>query len=223
MSESTALVNYEEQLRQELGALSRQIEAPSGNKISTKGKVFTLPGGKSGPGPISVVVLDWVAVNMIYKGAYNPKAIAPPTCWAINKNLDELKPSATVKVPESIDCATCPKNQFGSAPNGGKGKACKNQRKLLVVPADFTDKSEAMTLLVSPMGLKSWNSYVNKLSKDMGKLPIQVSTLVTFDANQEYPALVFDFDKIHANVEVAMKLRARYQDVLLKEPEQRGE
>lgn len=67
-SPSTALVNYEEQLRQELGQLSKQIEPPSSNKISTKGKLFTLPGGRSSPGPMNVIVLDWVAVNMVYKG-----------------------------------------------------------------------------------------------------------------------------------------------------------
>lgn len=222
MSSSTALVNIEEQLRQELGALSRQVEAPSSNKISTKGKVFSLPGGKSGAGPINVVVLDWVAVNMVYKGAYNAKNPSPPVCWAINKNLDELAPSANVKEPQGVDCASCPKNQFGSATTG-KGKACKNQRRLLVVPADFNESTEAMTLYVSPTGLKAWNSYVNKLAKDMGKLPIQVSTLVSFDPNQEYPSLVFDFDQIHANVEVAMKLRARYQDVLVKEPDARND
>ena len=49
MEESKALTNFDEQLRKELAGLSKQIDPPSSNKISTKGKVFTLPDGNSSP------------------------------------------------------------------------------------------------------------------------------------------------------------------------------
>lgn len=217
-SQSTALVNYEEQLRQELGGLAKQIEPPSSNKISTKGKLFTLPGGKSSPGPMYVIVLDWVAVNMVYKGGYNPNVRQPPLCWAIGKNLDELKPSDAVKEPQGTDCATCPKNAWGSG-NGGKGKACKNQRRLLVINPDFKQGDEPMSLYVSPTGLKSWNAYVKRLAQEQNKLPVQVITEIGFDPQQAYPTLTFSYNAPHGRLNEAMSLRALHQDMLLREPD----
>lgn len=217
-TESTALVNYEEQLRKELGQLSNQIEPPSSNKISTKGKLFTLPNGRSSPGPMQCIVLDWVAVNMIYKGGYNPNVRQPPLCWAIAKNLDELKPSDKVAEPQAPDCATCPKNAWGSGA-GGKGKACKNQRRLLIVPPNFAEGDEPMSLYVSPTGLKSWNAYVNKLAKEQQKLPIQVVTEIAFDPQQSYPTLVFSYKEPHGRLNEVMRMRELYQDMLLREPD----
>jgi hypothetical protein len=220
-SESTALVNYEEMLRQELSALPKQIEPPSSNKISTKGKLFTLPGGRSSPGPMQCIVLDWVAINMVYAGVYNPNVRQPPLCWAIGKNLDELRPSDAVKTPQNTDCATCPKNQWGSGA-GGKGKACKNQRRLLVVAPDFSEGDEPMSLYVSPTGLKSWNAYVKRLASEHGKLPVQVITEIAFDPQQSYPTLVFSYKEPHSRLNEAMKLRTTYQDMLYREPDQQA-
>lgn len=217
-SGSTALVNYEEQLRQELGGLAKQLEPPSSNKISTKGKLFTLPGGRNSPGPMFAIILDWVAVNMVYKGGYNPNVRQPPLCWAIGKNLDELKPSDAVKEPQGTDCASCPKNAWGSG-QGGKGKACKNQRRLLIVPADFKAGDEPMSLYVSPTGLKSFNAYVKKLASEQGKLPVQVITTISFDPQQAYPTLVFEYKEPHGRLNEAMALRTLHQDMLLREPD----
>lgn len=218
MSEK-ALVAYEEQIRQELAALAGAIDPPSSNRISTKGKVFTLPDGSSSSNPLGVVILDFVAFNSYYTAAWNPNVRAKPACWAIGKVIDEMAPSEHVPKPQHTDCKTCPKGQFGSATNGGKGKACKNIRRLLVLPGDFTDKSEPMTLDVSPTGLKAWNRYVDLLRKEYAVIPLQVVTTVQFDPNQSYPTLQFEYGDKHANVELAMRLRNRYSDMLYREPD----
>lgn len=219
MSEQNAIVALEEQLRNELAALGGAIEPPSSNKISTKGKVFTLPDGRSSSNPLNVVILDFVAYNSYYTQAWNPNVRAKPACWSIGKVLDEMVPSDKVPTPQHTDCKTCPKGQFGSAPGGGKGKACKNIRRLLVVEPSFDEKSEPMTLDVSPTGLKSWNRYVDFLRKAHAVLPLQVVTEVKFDPNQAYPTLQFDFVDRHANVELALRLRNMYDEVLHREPD----
>ena len=219
MSETNALVAYEEQLRRELLAIGDAIEPPSSNRISTKGKVFTLPDGESSTNPLSITILDFVAYNSYYTAAWNPNVRAKPACWAIGKAIDELAPSEAVKTPQHTDSKTCPKGQFGSAPNGGKGKACKNIRRLLVVPGKFHEKSEPMTLDVSPTGLKAWNRYIDRLRKEFAVVPLQVVTEVKFDPNQTYPTLQFDFVERHANVELAMRLRNLYSDMLWREPD----
>lgn len=219
MSEEKALVALEQQLKTELEALGGAIDPPSSNRISTKGKLFSLPDGRSGPGPIQVIVLDFVTHNSYYKAAWNPNVKAPPSCWAIGKNLEDLKPSDKAPEPQHTDCANCPKGQFGSATNGGKGKACKNTRKLLLVEPGFTEASDPLTLDVSPTGLKSWNKYVDFLRKAHAMLPMQVVTQISFNPNESYPSLQFEFVERHANVELAMRLRNMHADILWREPE----
>lgn len=215
-------VSIQEQLRKELANLSNQVEPPSSNKISTKGKVFTLPDGRSSPGPIRVIVLDFVAINMTYGGPYNPNVRTPPSCWAIGKDLKTMAPSKLVPKPQSPSCDVCAQNQWGSGA-GGNGKACKNQRRLLVIPPDFADGAEPMSLYVSPTGLKGWNRYIDKdLRAEFGVLPIQVVSDIGFDPNQAYPTLTFKYVGKHGDLERAMALRAKYADILWKEPEARA-
>lgn len=217
--ETTALTAYDEQLRKELATLGGMIDPPSSNKISTKGKVFTLPDGKSSPGPLNAVVLDWVSLNVYYPGAYSATNRTGPACFAIGKVIEELTPSDSAPQKQSAtNCADCPKNQWGTGV-GGKGKACKNQRRLVLVEPNFTDKSAPMSLYVSPTGLKSWNEYVRRLAVEQEALPVQVVTQITFDPNQAYPTLQFEFVKRHGELESAMRLRQLSQDVLWREPE----
>jgi hypothetical protein len=222
VSEETALIALEAQLKAELAALSGTTEPPSSNRISTKGKVFTLPTGESSGNPLNVVVLNFVAFNSYYTAAWNPNVRAKPACWALGRVLDEMVPSDKVPTPQHTDCKTCPKGQFGSAPNGGKGKACKNIRRLLVVPygpEGINEKTEPMTLDVSPTGLKSWNKYVDRLRKEFAMAPLQVVTEVKFDPNQSFPSLQFDFVDQHANVELALRLKNLHSDLLEREPD----
>lgn len=225
MTESTAVVNYEEQLRQELAALSGQVEAPSSNKISLNGKLFTLADGKSSPGPINVIILDWISAFAFYEGVYNKNVKKPPICFAQGKDIKLLEPSANAPKRQGVDCASCPQNQWKSGA-GGTGKACKNQRKLIMVPAPTDDNliiDYMQTLFVSPKGLKNWDGYVNDLKRDYGKLPLQVVTEVSFNPNESYPMLQFKFVAHHGHLEQIMRLRAKYQDVLNAEPELKPE
>lgn len=80
---STAIAAYREQLRKELAGLSKRVAPPSGNRISLKGKVFTLPDGSSNKGPFAAVILDWRCVNRYYEGVYNPQSPKPPRLLGI--------------------------------------------------------------------------------------------------------------------------------------------
>jgi hypothetical protein len=219
VTENTALTAFQEQLKQELANLTKTIDPPSSNKISTRGKVFTLPDGKSSPGPLNCVVLDWISLNVYYPGVFNPNQRTGPDCFAIGKVIEELRPSdnAPKKRSES-DCASCPKGQWGTG-FGGKGKACKNQRRLILVEPTFTERSQVMSLYVSPTGLKAWNEYVRRLATEQEALPVQVVTAISFDANQTYPTLNFHFVERHGQLDMAMRLRQLNQDLLHREPD----
>jgi hypothetical protein len=220
VSEDKALISIEAQLKQELAEIGGAIAPPSSNKIQVKGKVFTLPSGISSPNPLRVTILDFVNFNSYYAAAWNPNVRALPECWAIGKVIRDLTPSQKVPRPQNVDCDSCPKGQFGSAPNGGKGKACKNTVRLLVTPADFaSEKADVMTIDISPTGLGRWNKYVEFLAKGHGLLPVQAITEIAFDPNQSFPTLTFDFVEQQANVQLAVRLRNMHTDKLWREPE----
>lgn len=126
----TALADFAEIERQALAQMQQRIQAPSGNGISIRDKQFKFPDGRVADS-LNVVVLDFVTRNLYYVGRFDPKNPAPPTCFAIGKDLKTLKPSAnSADVQNEAGCATCENNTFGS---NGAAKACKNTRLLAVL------------------------------------------------------------------------------------------
>jgi len=217
MTKKQEVLNVQEQLRKELDTLKDRVDPPSGFMISTKGKTFTLPDGSADDGPLICVVLDWVTSNNYFEGLYNPKEPQPPVCFAIGREVATIAASKNAPKAQGTLCKECPKNEWGSDPQGGKGKACKNTRRLLVVPANATDKTQPWVLNVSPTGLKHFDKYINTLG-DVGTHPIEVVTKISFEASEAYPSLRFEIDKKHDNLNMMWQLKERGQEILAQEP-----
>ena len=223
MSTSKALKSIQDELRKELSTLKDRVDPPSGFMISTKGKVFTLPDGSSDKGPMTCVILDWVSANTYFENQYNPQNIQPPVCFAIGREVSTLAPSDNSPKKQHATCKGCPQNEWGSDPRGGKGKACKNTRKLLIVPIDADEKTQPWVIVVSPTGLKHFDKYVSTLS-DLGKHPIEVITDISFEESEAFPSLRFavNTDKnggLHDNLEMMWALKEKGQSILTQEPQ----
>lgn len=217
MSESKAVANIEDEIKKQLAAQKTQLGALPSNKISTKGKQFTLPDGRTGK-EISAIILDYTWLMVNYPGVYNANNPQQPNCFAIgreNPDSGELKPHESSAEPQHDNCKECPKNQWKSAPSGN-GKACKNQRRLVLLAHDADEKSEPMTLYVSPGGLKHFDAYVSRLAAEHKMLPVQVVTKITFDENQTYPLLQFENLGPHDNLNLFWAKRDAAQDVLFR-------
>ncbi len=211
-------VDVEAQIKKALEEQSGQLGALPNNKIGVKGKEFRLPDGQTSAGPLECIIVDFVWSMVNYPGAFDPKNPQQPDCFAIGREAPtsgDLKPHETVENPHDDNCATCPKNQWKSAPSGN-GKACKNQRRLVVVPPNFESIEDAMTIYVSPRGLRNFDAYVSRLKSELGVLPVQVVTEVSFDADQAYPLLKFRCLHRHARVAEAWTLRESIQDMLFR-------
>lgn len=215
--ENKDVLDIKAQLRAELEAAKETITPPTGFVISTKGKQFSLPDGSVSNGPMNATILDYTTANMYYSGAYDPKKPAGPVCWAIGKVLHSLAPSDNAPNKQNDTCNGCGMNEFGSAPGGGKGKACKNTRRLLVV-GEMTEDAQPYSLTVSPTGLRHFDKYISSLT-DRGILPIEVVTEISFDPNEAYPSLRFKALDKHDNVELAMQLREGGKSILNTEPQ----
>ena len=216
-AKNTLPVNMEDEIKKQLAEQRGQLGALPSNKISTKGKEFALPDGRKGK-ELECIILDfaWFMVN--YPGVYNANNPQQPNCFAVgreNPDSGELVPHESAADPQADDCKTCPKNQWKSAPSGN-GKACKNQRRLVVLAPDADEKSEPMTLYVSPGGLKHFDAYVSRLASEHKMLPVQVVTIITFDENQSYPLLQFELKGPHDNMNLFWTKRENAQELLFR-------
>lgn len=213
-----AILDLQKELKMELETIQQTIEPPNTRMINLKGKVFTLPDGSTSSDPIDVVILDWRAYNLYFTGNYNPNKLEAPVCFALNKNISEMKPADSAPNPQNETCNGCPRNEWGSDPGGGKGKACKNTRKLAVISAHSDKKKDIFILQVSPTGIKHFEKMVNHLAK-MDLHPVQMVTRVSFVEDSAYPTLRFEAVSQHEMLEEAMSFRDEAATLLDKLPE----
>ncbi len=180
--------------------------------LSIKGKVFRIRmDGQETPlidqqTRQVIPYLDVVLANasrMISKAFYisgfsDDGNFLPPDCWS----LDGIRPDPSVANKQNPTCVNCPKNAFGSAPSRnpeeGKrgGKACSDARRIAVMmPGQLGDANkDPMTFLmrVPATSLKSLKAYAQMLERQ-GWEPAACVTRLSFDYNEAYPKLVFNF------------------------------
>lgn len=210
--------DIKKEIAAQMAALNDAIPRPTGYRISTKGKMFTLPTGESHPGPMRVIILDFMNYNVFYSNTYDPNTVSPPVCWSLNRAIQQMEPSEAAPDRQAPNCSVCPKNQFKSG-NNGRGKACRNMVRLAVIsPKDAGPNSEIMVLDVAPTSLRAWGNYVKSVAAQFSGPPICVSTEVKFDPNVTYPALLFGDPQAHDHLETIFPLQREAQRLLLVEP-----
>lgn len=177
-------------------AQASEKHSGGGDFISTKGGEFTFQGDALDD-PLRSVIVDFAHVNAYYDGPYDPQNPSSPACFAIEKSTDDpdvdieydMVPHPESPEPQAENCRTCWANAFKSD-ELGRGKACKNMRRLALVSAGHIgDDGEPVTRLdgvnanaevalinVSPSGLKYWGAYVKKLANVKGLPPFAVVT-----------------------------------------------
>lgn len=119
-------------------------EKPTAATLSIAGGAFKLGDDEIEGNQLCVVIVDSVFENAYYEGEWDPQRVVPPTCYAMAHDEDELAPHPAMQEheffqPQHSECAGCPMNEWGSAEKG-RGKACKNRRRLSLIPAGYYTK-----------------------------------------------------------------------------------
>lgn len=213
----TALADFAEIERQALAQMQQRIQAPSGNGISIRDKQFKFPDGRVADS-LNVVVLDFVTRNLYYVGRFDPKNPAPPTCFAIGKDLKTLKPSVnSADVQNEAGCATCENNVFGS---NGAGKACKNTRLLAVleVGEDYAT-APIYTISVPPKSLKAFDGYINTIGSLLKRAHWGVQTRISFHPEAEHEQLVFGHSGANESIGECLSRLPEAEMLLTVEPD----
>lgn len=215
-----SVVSITEALKAQAEGMGSRVAPPSGNGIRiTQDKHFQLPDGTKTPGPLELVIVDFVTQHRFYESAYDPKNIVPPGCFAIGVNPKDMAPSDSSPNKQSTDCQSCPMNAFGS---NGTGKACANNRLLAVLPPDADENTPIWTLSVSPTALKGFDGYVQSVVRAFGMPPIGVVTTVSFDETVTYAKLVFSEPKPNPLLNDMFARQGEAKELLMVEPDVSG-
>lgn len=217
---SRSLVSVKEQMAAALAEQSGKTAPASGNAIRvTQDKHFLLPDGTKTQGPIDLVIVNFMTNHRFYEGAYDPKNISPPACFAIGPNPQAMVPSAKAPLPQASNCQECPNNAFGSA---GEGKACKNSRNMAVLPPDATSDTPMWTLQTSPTANKGFDGLVKSVERVFQVPMAGVVVSVSFDPNETYAKLVFSDPRPNENVGLAFERMDEAKAMLATEPDVTG-
>lgn len=191
---NTNIVSIRDQLAKQAAAMTERTAAPSGVKIKVApGGKFTLPSGQVVQGTLEAVIVDFRTTHAFYAGKYDKNNIQPPVCAAVGSNPKAMIPFKASPDAQCGDCQACPMNQFGS---DGDGKACKNSRRLALLPpneaGDGVDgEAELWTLEVSPTALKGFDGYVRNLASTFALPPVAFLTTIGMDESVDYVKLTF--------------------------------
>lgn len=194
---TTQLNSWDEELAQasQVAAKAESKLGGSGNFFATKGGQLMFDGNPLPGNTIDSIVLASVAENCFYEGKFDPKTPASPVCFAFEPEdpEEEMVPHKLSSKPQHTDCATCPHNEFGTADGGtGAGKACKNLRRLALIPAGKAERGTFVFntpedlraaaigyLKVPPTSTKEWGRYVKTLAAGVQRPPYAVASRVS--------------------------------------------
>lgn len=125
-------------------------------------------------------------IKTFYEGQYASGDSAPPTCASSNG----LNPDHWVTSPQSQHCATCVKNQFGSATSrtGKKTKACRDSKRIWVVkPDDIEGVVYGLNVPVTSLkALSEFGSTVKSMNVPLSAIIVEIGM-----TDAEYPLLTF--------------------------------
>lgn len=244
----TKLAKWDEELaRQAKVAADMEANVAGGQFFSLKSGVLSFNDSPLPGNQMAVVIVDSVLENVYYPGEYDADNPSGPSCFAFGRNEADLKPHLVVVEADQAEheaCAGCPQNEWGTAEKG-KGKACRNVRRLALLPAGTinvkTDEFEPfdedehwtktpIAFLKLPVtSVKAYAAYVKQLAGTLKRPPFGVYTKigvvpdaktqfkVTFDALSiiEDPTMGMVFER---NKEVQSVIDFPYQ---LDEPEEK--
>jgi hypothetical protein len=219
---TTAITKWDEELAKWATETAEKEQMPSGSFVSLKAGVLSIGGSPIKDNKVQVIIIDHVYENTHYDGDYDPDNPSPPSCYAFGREESDLKPHEKASEPVHEQCDGCPNNVFGSAEKG-KGKACKNTRRLALISADGLSPTsvadgELVFMKLPVTSTKGWAYYVKGLSATLRRPPFAVVTEISVvpDAKSQFKVTFNAVGNVPDNVVGAvMKRREKVQEEIM--------
>ncbi len=191
----TEVMDWEDQMRQEARDIAK-IERPSVNKISFQSGVMSFMDTALENNQLDCIIIASVWENVYYTEKWKADVVRPPACFALGISEKGEEPVMVahdvVKDSPGPICATCEMFKWNSDPEGGRGKACKERRRLAVIPSpensDEVKNSDMAVMSIPVLSVKKWANYVNKLEATFQRPPWGMLTNVSLvpDAKSQF-------------------------------------
>lgn len=174
--------NWADRLAQFATEAVKAEAAPTGALVSAKAGVLQWQGQAVAGNKLDVVIIDSMYENALYEGNYDPDNPQSPVCFAFAHDEEDLRPHEKSEKPQSDTCANCAQNEWGTA-DRGRGKACKNIRRLAMVSAapleaEAITASEVAFMKLPVTSVKNWINHVNTLAAIDKRPPFAVVTTI---------------------------------------------
>lgn len=143
------IVNYDKAFAAAAEQYAKQDRSGEGSYFSTRGGILALGEDQMPGNQIAAVIIDSYLENAFFEGKFDPNNIVPPQCYAFTRgdpeemfpHIESMEKGMDYFIPQNFDgagnvlgCKGCPKAEWGSSETG-RGKACKNQYRLALLPA----------------------------------------------------------------------------------------
>lgn len=195
---------------------TQQIEQTTGRFFSTKSGVLAFGGTPIPNNTMDVVVIGSLFENVYYDSAFNSEQVKAPRCYAFSLDGNNMAPHENVRDKQNDVCRSCKWNKWESG-DRGRGKACKNMRRLALLPssalktAEEIDKGQVGYLRVPVTSVKNWSAFAQRLAASAFP-PFAVVTRVTLKPDiQTMIRLDFDLVRVVTEGEFLEALHKRFQ------------
>jgi len=180
------------QLREEAKAAAAQ-ERPAVSKASLRSGIITINGQSMQS--VECVILFAAHIRMFYSSAFDSDNIRNPDCFSIGGSEEEMDngPHENAFAPPAESCATCPKNAWKSDVRSdgkvGKGKACKERRRLVLLSSqalgkvDDVKSAELVLMDIPVTSSKNYGNFVNVVNATVGVPPWAVISNISTKPN----------------------------------------
>ena len=190
--EEKAVVKWDELLAKH-ATEAAAVERPSTTNISVRGGYMTLNGVAVPNSELDCVIIASVFENQYYDPTkpFDPDNLQNPICFAQSLSGEEMVPDPKGVSVQAATCTECQWMQWKSDPIRKKGKACKEKRKLALLPASQMKdggikKAELAVLSLAVTSTKNWSNYVNQLRDEHSRPPFAMLTTVRSRPHPRY-------------------------------------
>lgn len=231
------MTSWEEEMARDAEiAASAEAAASGGSFFSVRAGVLSFNGMPIPGNLMAAIIVDSVFENVLYEGDFNADRPTPPTCFAFSRDDKNLKPHETVVARgQAVNetCAGCPNNAWGSAERG-RGKACRNVRRLAMIPAGVFDSAgrfkpyDATQVRDATMGflklpvtsVRGYAQFVLSVANTLRRPPYGVYTKVTVtpDAKTQVKVTFEPIDEVPSDIISTVMLRRKEAAVTIDQP-----
>jgi len=193
---SKEVANYDEELAR-LAKKATAVEKPSSSTVGARAGVLTYNGNPVPGNKLECIIIASTHANLYYETKFDPNNPTNPVCYAYCEDPDEEDPVPHHKSskPQAERCADCWAYKWNSDLEGGRGKACKETRRLAILPGgveagDIANAEVAiLTLPVMSVG-KKWSPYVHKIATLYNRPPLGMKTVISTVPDQKAQFLI---------------------------------